>query len=130
MSSERIYDPSEHVELQIYGKGWPSDEDIKLCRDFHASPWEHRLEIVMRLSDTRLRRLGRRVVYFERPDLLRGTDRDDFHAEVSRRVRGGEGDFPWMTVPRALAELDQLMAAAPAVQHGIIQALREELLAR
>ena len=83
VSSERIYGPSEHVELQIYGKGWPSDEDIKLCRDFHASPWEHRLEIAMRLSDTRLRRLGRRLVYFERPDLLRGTDRDDFDAEVS-----------------------------------------------
>jgi exodeoxyribonuclease-1 len=130
VSSERIYGPSEHVELQIYGKGWSSDEDIKLCRDFHASPWEHRLEIAMRLSDTRLRRLGRRLVYFERPDLLRGTDRDDFDAEVSRRVRGGDGDFPWMTVPRALAELEQLMAAVPAAQHGIIQALRDELLAR
>jgi exodeoxyribonuclease-1 len=130
VSSERTYGPSEHVELQIYGKGWPSDEDVKLCRDFHASPWEHRLEIAMRLSDSRLRRLGRRLVYFERPDLLRGTDRDDFDAEVSKRIGGGEADFPWMTVPRALAELDQLMAAAPAGQRGIIQALRDELLAR
>jgi exodeoxyribonuclease-1 len=130
VSSERIYGQSEHVELQIYGKGWPSDEDIKLCRDFHASPWEHRLEIAMRLTDTRLRRLGRRLVYFERPDLLRDNDRDDFDAEVSRRVRGGECDFPWMTVPRALEELDHLMAAAPAMQHGKIQALRDELLAR
>ncbi len=130
VSSERIYGPSEHVELQIYGKGWPSDEDIKLCRDFHASPWEHRLEIVMRLSDTRLRRLGRRLVYFERPDLLRGTDRDDFDAEMSRRVRGGEGDFPWMTLPRALVELEQLIAAVPTAQHGIVQALRDELLER
>jgi exodeoxyribonuclease-1 len=130
VSSERIYGPSEHVELQIYGKGWPSDEDLKLCRDFHSSPWKHRLDIAMRLSDTRLRRLGRRLVYFERPDLLRRTDRDDFDAEVSRRVRGGEGDFPWMTVPRALAELEQLMAAAPVAQHETIQALREELLTR
>lgn len=129
VSSERIYGPSEHVELQIYGKGWPSDEDLKLCRDFHSSPWKHRLDIAMRLSDTRLRRLGRRLVYFERPDLLRRTDRDDFDAEVSRRVRGGEGDFPWMTVPRALAELEQLMAA-PVAQHETIQALREELLTR
>ena len=61
VSSERVYAPSEHVELQIYGKGWPSDEDLKLCRDFHASSWEQRLEIVMRLSDTRFRRLGRRL---------------------------------------------------------------------
>lgn len=130
VSSERIYGPSEHVELQIYGKGWPSHDDIKLCRDFHASPWEHRLEIAMSLSDTRLRRLGRRLVYFERPDLLRDADRDNFDAEMSRRVRGGEGDFPWMTVPRALAELEQLMAAVPTAQHGTIQALRDELLAR
>ena len=59
-----------------------------------------------------------------------GIDRDNFDAEVSRRVHGGEGDFPWMTVPRALAELEQLMAALPAAQHEIIQALREEHLAR
>ncbi len=84
----------------------------------------------MRLSDTRLRRLGRRLVYFERPDLLRGTDRDDFDAEMSRRVRGGEGDFPWMTLPRALVELEQLKAAVPTAQHGIVQALRDELLER
>jgi exodeoxyribonuclease-1 len=57
VSSERIYAPSEHVELQIYGKGWSPDEDIALCREFHASPWEQRLEIAMRLLDTRLRRL-------------------------------------------------------------------------
>jgi exodeoxyribonuclease-1 len=130
VSSERIYIPSEHVELQIYGKGWPSEEDTTLCREFHASAWEHRLEIAMRLPDTRLRRLGRRLVYFERPDLLRGIDRDNFDAEVSRRVHGGEDNFPWMTVPRALAELEQLMAAAPAAQHGIFQALREEFLTR
>ena len=130
VSSERTYGPSKHVELQIYERGWPPDEDIQLCRDFHVSPWEHKLEITMRLSDTRLRRLGRRLVYFERPDLLRGTDRDNFDAEVSRRLRGGEGDFPWMTVPRALAELEQLMTSVPAAQHEIIQALRDELLAR
>lgn len=130
VSSEIVYAPSEHVELQIYGKGWLSDEDIKLCQDFHASPWEQRLEIATRLSDNRLRRIGRRLVYFERPDLLLGTDRDNFDAEVSRRIRGGEGNFPWMTIPRALAELEQLIATMPAAQHATIQALRDDLLAR
>ena len=32
-----------------------------------------------------------------------------------------------MTVPRALAELEQLTAAMPTAQHEIIQALRDEI---
>jgi hypothetical protein len=35
-----------------------------------------------------------------------------------------------MTLPKALAEFDQMIATAPAEQYGAIQALRQELLAR
>ncbi len=130
VAGERSYAPSEHVEQQIYGKGWPSDEDRRLCLNFHASPWEQRLEITTLLSDIRLRQLGRRVVYFERPDLLRGADRKDFDAEVRRRIRGDASDMPWMTVPRALAELDQLTATMPLTMQDTIKTLRGELMAR
>lgn len=50
-ATDRTYPPSEHVELQIYGKGWPSDEDIAACRRFHESPWEMRLDIALGLAD-------------------------------------------------------------------------------
>jgi hypothetical protein len=52
-------------------------------------------------------------------------------AEVSRRVRGeGSDDFPWMTIPKALAELDSMIAELPASAHGPLQEYRIQLLGR
>ena len=93
-AADRTYPHSEHVELQIFGGLWPSDDDVAGCRNFHASPWEMRLDIALGLTDARFRRLGRRLIYVERPDLLGSADRTAFDAEVVRRLRGGDGDFP------------------------------------
>lgn len=125
-TTDRTYPPSEHVELQIYGTGWPSDEDLAACRHFHQSPWEMRLDIALGLADRRFRRLGRRLVYLERPDLLRPDDRATLDAEVVRRLRGGDGNFPWMTLPQALAEIEELIAAAPRQEHERLRTLQEE----
>jgi exodeoxyribonuclease-1 len=69
-SAAKVYPASDHVELQIYGAGFFSDPDRELCREFHASKWEDRISLVDRFADPRLRRLGRRLVYFEAPHLL------------------------------------------------------------
>jgi len=127
-TTDRIYPPSEHVELQIYGAGWPSDEDAAACCHFHKTPWEMRLDVVLGLTDPRFRRLGRRLVYLERPDLLRPDNRTAFDAEVIRRLRGGDGDFPWMTLPQALAEIEELIGAVPEQEHERLKTLREEML--
>jgi hypothetical protein len=31
------------VNGRIYGKGFPSVEDVELCRSFHTSTWERQL---------------------------------------------------------------------------------------
>lgn len=124
---DRTYPESEHVELQIYGTGWPSDGDLAGCRNFHEAPWEKRLDIALGLMDGRFRRLGRRLIYVERPDLLRAADRAALDVEVARRLRGGEGDFPWMTLPRAAAELEELIAGAPQMEQEGLLRLREEM---
>jgi exodeoxyribonuclease-1 len=127
-ASDPTYPQSEHVELQIYGAVWPSDDDVAACRRFHESPWETRLDIALELADARFRRLGRRLVYCERPDLLRPTDRAAYDAEVARRVRGVEGDFDWMTLPQALAEIEELIAASASQEHETLRTLREEMM--
>jgi exodeoxyribonuclease-1 len=127
-TTDRTYPSSAHVELQIYGNGWPSNEDVAACRKFHESPWENRLEITLGLADLRFRRLGRRLVYFERPDLLRPVDRSAFDTEVLRRVRGGDGDFHWMTLPKASAEIEKMLAASPEREHENLQGLLKEMM--
>jgi exodeoxyribonuclease I len=111
-SIESVYSLSEHVELQIYGGNFFSDSDLELCRQFHLRPWEIRPEIVSRFSDQRLRRLARRLIYLERPDLIGQTDQQIIAADISARRRG-DGKYasaPWTTIAQALLELETIDA--------------------
>lgn len=107
-ANERVYPDSEHVEQQIYGGSYISDDDAYLCSQFHALPWENRSEVIHRLRDARLKRLAMRLIYFERPDLLNEARRDAT-AEDIRLRRHGEGKYalaPWTTIPQAMAEAE------------------------
>lgn len=108
-SVEPVYADSEHVELQIYGGGFFSDGDREFCRLFHSWPWERRSEIVDQFNDQRLKRLARRLIYFERQDLIEEADRQIIAGDILARRRG-EGNYaspPWTTVPQALIELEE-----------------------
>jgi exodeoxyribonuclease-1 len=109
-SHEPVYAPSEHVELQIYGGNFFSDADCELCRRFHASPWEARPEFLGRFDDRRLKRLARRLIYYESPHLFEEADRRAITEDISLRRRGeGKHAFPpWTTIAQALAELEAM----------------------
>jgi len=79
--------PSPHVEEQIYD-GFFSATDQNLLEDFHDAPWEKRGSIVNRLEDTRLRKLGWRLLYAERPDLLGAEEHHKHGREQAQRVLG------------------------------------------
>jgi hypothetical protein len=87
-TTRRFYPASEHVELQIYGAGFFSDSDRDLCRQFHSRSWEERLRLVEQFDDQRLRRLGRRLVYFEAPHLIEETERRAMDVDIGARRRG------------------------------------------
>lgn len=106
-SAATVYPASEHVELQIYGGDFFSDFDRELCAAFHAAKWEDRLRLLDRFGDPRLRRLGRRLVYFEAPHLLEERQRLAAGEDITAR-RKGDGQYaspPWTTISVALSEL-------------------------
>jgi exodeoxyribonuclease-1 len=108
--AEAVYTPSDHVELQIYGGNFFSDADRELCRQFHASPWEGRPEFIHRFSDRRLKRLARRLIYFESPHLFEEAERRVIADDIAARRRG-EGEYtfpPWTTIATALSALQDL----------------------
>jgi len=109
-AAERVYPPSEHIELQIYGGSFFSDSDRDLCREFHSRRWEERLQLVERFEDQRLRRLGRRLVYFEAPHLIDEFERRAMDEDIAARRRGdGRHSSPqWTTVPMAKSELESI----------------------
>jgi exodeoxyribonuclease-1 len=102
-------EPSPHVEQQLYEGGFWSDHDSRLLDRFHASDWETRMVIAGSLEDRRLKRLARRLVFFERPDLLAEDERISMSEELARRRMGQSAvPGPWLTVPKALEDLDSL----------------------
>jgi exodeoxyribonuclease-1 len=103
--------PSAFVEEQIYD-GFISNPDQKILDAFHESPWERRAELLEQLSDPRLRQLGKRLLFFERPDLLEGSGRAAQARKMAERLLDPAEDVPWLTLPRAIEELNGLLATA------------------
>jgi exodeoxyribonuclease I len=109
-SAEPVYASSDHVELQIYGGNFFSDADREPCRQFHASPWEARPEFVRRFGDRRLKRLARRLIYFESPHLFEEAERRVIADDIAARRRGGGNQVspPWTTIAAAISELEAM----------------------
>jgi exodeoxyribonuclease-1 len=109
-SAEPVNTPSKHVELQIYRGDFFSDADVELCRQFHAAPWDAKLEMIGRFGDQRLKRLARRLIYLESPHLFDEAERRVIARDIAERRRG-EGkhaDPPWTTLTQALSELESI----------------------
>jgi exodeoxyribonuclease-1 len=123
-SAEPVYATSEHVEMQIYGGNFFSDVDRELCRQFHGLPWERRLGMVGRFGDQRLKRLARRLIYFESPHLFDDADRRIIAADITARRRGdgNHASPPWTTIAGALSELETMDGeVSPAFKTGFLQ---------
>ena len=105
-AAEPIYGVSPHVEQQLYDRFIP-DVDKTFMQQFHAVPWALRLEVVARISDDRLRRLGQRAIYFEMPHLLPESARMTLDKAVRDRWTG-DATAPWKTASSALLDLDTI----------------------
>jgi exodeoxyribonuclease-1 len=127
-ASQAPKEASNHVEEQLYERFIPS-EDTPLMEQFHAEPWENRLSIVTRFTDDRLKRIGQRLIHFEQPDALTPAKRKVLDQAIAKRLIGFQEMSPWMTYPKAISEVDELIATASAEYHPRLQAYREYLTA-
>ncbi len=114
-ASKEAKEPSTYVEGTIYD-GFASDSDMALCDLFHSSAWEERIALVSRFEDARLRELGRRLVFDERPDLMSPEDREAERRMIADRLLSLEADLPWCTLPRAITECRELLAKASGTE--------------
>lgn len=122
------YPKSPHVEMQIYDGFFNGEQH--LMDAFHNAPWEERVAIVERFCDPRLKAIGRRLIHAERPDLMDAQLRASHDVDLARRLFG-EGDaFPWLAIPQALIDLDEMLAAASAADAVLLAEHRDFLVAR
>lgn len=100
-----VYEPSPHVEEQIY-RGFPGSRDKCLMREFHRSSWPARVEIASQFEDDRMRRIARRIVFNHRPDLLGDEMRTAFARAIAQRWLT-KGKARWLTIERAITEIEE-----------------------
>lgn len=121
--------PSPHLERQLYDGFFPN-EDEALAQRFHVVPWEERPAIVAAFKDRRLKKIGQRLIYLERPDLLLHDERAQYDRAIAMRIAKDHAEVPWLTLPRALADLDDLLAEADPIDVVLLRGHRAHLADR
>lgn len=104
-------EPSPHVEKRIYD-GFPSRNDQILMEQFHRVEWTERAAIADKIDDPRLSEFAHRLVYFETPKLLPDDKSAELEIWLSERIMTEDDDVPWMTVPKAMRENDDMLVDA------------------
>lgn len=128
-STQQEREPSIHVEQQLYDSFF-SKPDEMLMEKFHVVPWEQRLGIIQQFGDPRLQQIGRRLIYIERPDLFPAQNRFELDCAAARRVCANKTDVPWLTLPQAIAAMDELLAETDPAENAFLQEHREHLSQR
>jgi len=120
---------SPHVEAQIYD-AFISNDDEQRLEIFHETPWEERLAFLDQIVDLRLRQLGRRLIFFERPELLPEEVRKRMTRAVAKRLTAGDGAGTWLCLAEAIQEADDLLASASTEEMQLLQEHRHYLATR
>jgi exodeoxyribonuclease-1 len=120
---------SPHLERQLYDGFFPKDDEPLMDR-FHIVPWEERLAIINAFKDRRLKKIGQRLIYLERPDLLPVLERSQYDRAIAMRIGRDDVEVPWLTLPRALANLDELLSEADPLEIAFLQGHRGHLANR
>ena len=122
-------EPSAYVEKQIYN-GFTGYQDQALMRTFHEAGWSSRAALLSSLADTRLQVLGERLLYTEASEVMPAEGLTNYHANVSRRLLADEGTVPWLTLPKAIRETDELLADSEGGEATLMTDLRHYLIGR
>ena len=112
LATRRPREPSPHVEEQIYDSFF-SDADQTGMANFHMAEWSARSQILARLSDVRLQVLGQRLIYTEAPEVMPVSARNARDVALAQRLLASEGTVPWLTLPKAVADTDDLCLGFP-----------------
>jgi exodeoxyribonuclease-1 len=114
----------EYVEERIYSGGFPSNKDQARMNAFHeAKKSEEQIEIASQIEDERVKAFADRLIYFESPKVLPSVQRAKMMKWNKERLITTE-KVPWMTVPKALKEIDEELAEASKEDVAFLKEIR------
>ena len=109
-SQEDLYE-----EESIYTK-FTSAEDNKVMPEFHNVAWDKKLSIISKFKDERLKYFGKKLLYMEKPELLKKEDYNLIHKDLAKKLLSTNNE-KWNTIPRTYAEIDTLRAKFEKENH-------------
>ena len=113
------YDEPTHVRQKLYSGGFfPTDLDRDLFRRFHASEPALKYEVSKQLRDARARELAFWLIGSEWPEVMSEADRASYEEQRFQHLMAEEAN--WMTIPGALAEIEDMSFDATAEQSSIL----------
>lgn len=123
-------EPSPYVDEQLYSGGFVSNADAAACERWHQQPWALRASFAAQhIQDPRLRSLAMRQVFLHAPETLspeawrRGQD------WLRHRLTTTD-EVPWLTIPKALARCEELVATVEPASRLALNAIRAWLVER
>ena len=122
-------DPPAHVEQRIYD-GFPNAADEVRMEQFHQVDWGARPALAAQIEDPRLGEFARRLIYFERPEMLSQEQSSKLSAWMANRVLTEDESVPWMTVRKALRETDALLQDARGEAAHLLSEIKDFLHSR
>jgi len=75
--------------------------------EFHKIGWNERLSFLSKFKDERLKYLGRKLMYMEKPEILPKYDYNLMHKEMAKKLLSTNNE-KWNTIPRTYSEIDTL----------------------
>ena len=120
---------SAHVEEQIYS-GFYTWDDQERLEVFHSLDWEGRIELLEEFEDQRLKILGLRLIHAECPEIVGKVRCLELDREIAKRIAYNDPDSPWLTLPKALEEIEKLLISATAKERNLLIEHRQYLTQR
>ncbi|MGN6095054.1 MAG: exonuclease domain-containing protein [Bosea sp. (in: a-proteobacteria)] len=122
-------EPSPHHEATLYSGGFLSNDDARACAHWHASPWADRPAIAAGFGDERLKAFANRLMLMEAPQSLSPPAWQKGQAWLRDRLMT-KADVPWLTLPKALAEVATLRQTLPVddlARHALLNTIERWL---
>ena len=122
-------EPSAHVEQRLYD-GFPSAADEAIMKQFHQVDWDSRSALAAQIEDPRISQFARRLIYFERPEMLPDEQSAELRAWMANRLLTEDDSVPWMTVRKALRETEAMLQNAHGQEACLLREVRDFLYNR
>ena len=95
---------NDHLETQIFG--FPVSDDKLAWEEFHnANSWDKKIQI--RFTDIRSKRIAQRIIFDNSPETIDAEPYKVLLEFIKSRWLSNDFKAPWITIPRALREIEQ-----------------------